>query len=103
MEDDLSEKLQLNLYRIVQEQLTNILKHAKASQAFIRLSREGDELILLISDNGKGYDTSKIRKGVGIRNIMSRAESFQGRTEIKSNTGKGYELKVGLPMGQLAR
>jgi len=100
-EKDLSEKLQLNLYRIVQEQLTNILKHAKATHASINLSREGDELILLISDNGKGYDTSKTRKGVGIRNIMSRAESFHGRTEIKSNTGKGYELKVGLPMVQL--
>jgi signal transduction histidine kinase len=69
--------------------------------ASITLTRHDDEVILLISDNGKGYDTTKTRKGVGIRNIMSRAEFFHGRIEIKSNTGEGYELRVELPLKEM--
>lgn len=102
-EEDLEEKLQLNIFRIVQEQLNNILKHAKATRASITLTRNEDEIILLISDNGNGYDTTKTRTGVGIRNIMSRAEFFHGRIKIKSKKGEGYELKVELPFNKTYR
>lgn len=95
-EDELDDKLQLNIFRIVQEQLNNILKHAVATSAAIDLSRNKDEIILLITDNGKGFDTTQKRKGVGIRNIMSRAELCQGRAEIKSQPGKGFQLRVAL-------
>lgn len=97
---ELDIKMQLNIFRIVQEQLNNILKHAEASEATIELSREKDEIILLISDNGKGYDMSKRAKGVGIRNIMSRAELFNGSVTIDSKPGKGFELKVVLPLNK---
>ena len=97
-EKDLKDNLQLTIYRIVQEQLTNILKHAQASNASIMITRKGDEVILLIADNGKGFDISEMRRGVGIRNIMSRAESFHGRMEIKTQLGRGYKLRVGLPL-----
>ena len=95
-EDELNDKLQLNIFRIVQEQLNNILKHAAATSATIDLSRNKDEIILLITDNGKGFDTDQKRKGVGIRNIMGRAELCQGRAEIKSQPGKGFQLRVAL-------
>lgn len=62
-EEDLDEKLQVNIFRIVQEQLNNILKHAKASHATIDLRRQANEIILLISDDGVGWDTSARRKG----------------------------------------
>jgi signal transduction histidine kinase len=81
----------------VQEHLTNILRHAEATLITIDLSRVQNNLILLISDNGRGCDTSEKRKGVGIRNIMSRAELFQGKAEIESQPGKGFRLKVILP------
>ncbi|HYM92556.1 MAG TPA: PAS domain-containing protein [Chitinophagaceae bacterium] len=96
-EKDLDKKLQLTIFRIVQEQLNNILKHSKATQAAITLSRYENEITLLISDNGKGCDISK-KNGVGIINIKSRAFLFDGRVTIVSKPGKGYELKVVLPL-----
>ena len=97
-EADLAEKLQLNIFRIVQEQLNNIVKHANATRATIHLTRKAGELILLISDDGEGCDLTRIPKGVGIMNIRSRAELCHGTVKITSKPGKGYSLKVVLPL-----
>ena len=93
-EDELDENLQLTIYRIVQEQMNNILKHANATRAVIDLSRQTNQIILLISDNGNGCDILKEKKGVGIININSRAELYNGYVRIASKPGEGYELKV---------
>ena len=94
----LSEKLKLTIFRIVQEQMNNILKHSNATTAIIRLSRHENELILNISDNGSGFDILKEIEGVGIQNIKSRAELHNGAVTIVSNPGKGYKLKVALSL-----
>jgi len=95
---ELGEALQLDIFRIVQEQLTNILKHAKASQAEIHLAKANDTVQLLISDNGEGCDITTDNNGVGILNIMSRADLYQGTVSILSHPGEGYVLKVGFPI-----
>lgn len=97
-EDLLDEKMQLTIFRIVQEQVANILKHAKTPIATINLTREQDRIILLISDNGTGCDISKTTKGVGIINIRSRTEAYRGNLSIQTKPGEGYELKVALPL-----
>ena len=97
-EEDLDERLQLTIFRIVQEQLNNILKHAKATHAAINLTRQGNEITLLISDNGEGHNVLEEEKGVGNINIKSRVELYHGSVTIVSNPGEGYELKVVLPM-----
>jgi signal transduction histidine kinase len=97
-EEDLNKKLQRTIFRIVQEQLNNILKHAKATHATINLSRQENQVILLISDNGEGCNILQEKNGVGIINIRSRAELYQGRVTIVSKPGEGYELKVTLPL-----
>jgi PAS domain S-box-containing protein len=97
-EKDLSEKLKLNIFRIVQEQLNNILKHSKATHADINLSRQPNEMLLLISDNGEGCDISKEKKGIGIINIKNRADLYYGKVTITSKPGEGYELKVVFPL-----
>jgi signal transduction histidine kinase len=94
----LNEKLKLTIFRIVQEQMNNILKHSNATTAIIRLSRHENELILNISDNGSGADILKEIEGVGIQNIKSRAELHNGAVTIVSNPGKGYKLKVALSL-----
>jgi two-component system sensor histidine kinase UhpB len=99
-EEFLNEKLQLTIFRIIQEQMTNILKHAKASRAAIGLSRSENNVILLISDNGSGCDILKGKNGVGIINIKSRVEAYQGQVTILTKPGKGYELKVVLPLNR---
>ncbi len=98
----MNEKLQLNIFRIVQEQLNNIVKHSRADHAIIEIIQQDDKIKLTISDNGLGYDTSEKRKGVGIRNIMSRAELYHGKVTIISKPGEGYELKVVLPVNNAA-
>lgn len=93
-EKDLDEKLQVTIFRIIQEHLNNILKHSKATRATINLSRQKNEAILFISNNGVGCDILKEKNGVGIINIKSRADLYNGDVTIKSKPGEGYELKV---------
>ena len=90
----LSDKLRLTIYRILQEQVNNILKHAQAQTIFIRLQQRGAELQLKIKDDGIGFDVSKKRDGVGLQNIISRTELFNGNVLINSMPGKGCELIV---------
>jgi signal transduction histidine kinase len=96
--EDIPEKMQLNIFRMVQELLNNVLKHAKATRANIKLSRTKDEIKLVVSDNGMGCKLNILSKGVGIRNITSRAELFNGTVHVVSMPGEGYELTVLLPL-----
>jgi len=101
-EEDLNEEMQVAIFRIVQEQINNILRHANASEASILLSKLGNEVTLLISDNGEGCDMTKEKNGVGIINIKSRADLYHGSVTIVSEPGHGFELKVILPLNRHA-
>jgi two-component system, NarL family, sensor histidine kinase UhpB len=95
---NLDETMQLNMFRIAQEQLNNILKHAKASYAEIRLAKTDNTVELIIADNGIGCDLTTNNNGVGITNIKSRADLYQGTVSILSHPGEGFILKVGFPI-----
>lgn len=90
----LNEKFKLNLFRIVQEQLNNILKHAKAATVQIRFLQTADEIELLIIDDGVGFDTLTRKKGVGLINIKSRVELYKGILNITSEPGHGCALSA---------
>lgn len=92
----LSDSLRINVYRIIQEQLNNILKYAEASEVKITSAIQKDKLILSVTDNGKGFDTSEARTGVGMINIQNRAELFNGKAEVISSPGNGCKLQVTL-------
>jgi PAS domain S-box-containing protein len=89
--------LKLNIYRIVQEQITNILKHSCASSVQIRLNGDDRFICLSVTDDGKGFETAKSRKGIGITNIMNRIESFDGEFSLQSSPGNGCKLSVRFP------
>ncbi|THU38249.1 response regulator [Niastella caeni] len=91
-EKKIDKDVKIAIYRIIQEQLTNILKHANASSVNIELKKEGTLIILLINDNGKGFDTKLHRKGVGITNMNSRVSLYDGEVKIESAPGKGCKL-----------
>jgi PAS domain S-box-containing protein len=93
-ENNLPEKLKLNIYRIVQEQFNNILKYAKANTIQLKLVQEGEKLILKIKDDGVGFDTSVKSIGVGLTNMQTRASLHNGKMKIVSSPGKGCELTV---------
>jgi signal transduction histidine kinase len=97
-EDEIEDRRKLAVFRIVQEQLNNIVKHAQATLVLIRLSGEQDHIVLTVTDNGIGFDVGRHRKGVGITNIISRAELFNGKVEIVSSPGEGCTVTVNLPM-----
>jgi PAS domain S-box-containing protein len=98
IENRVNDKFQLAVFRIVQEQLSNVLKHAQASTARIRLSQIKDSILLVISDDGIGFDTDKKRNGIGIANIQSRVELYKGTAHFKSSPGKGCVLTVTFPV-----
>jgi two-component system sensor histidine kinase UhpB len=88
---------QLALYRIVQEQFNNIIKHAQAHNVSIELFEKNNHIDLWIQDDGKGFDPKERRKGVGLSNILSRIELFDGKLEVISAKGRGCTLKVHVP------
>jgi two-component system sensor histidine kinase UhpB len=96
-EEQIEDRRKLTVFRIVQEQLNNIVKHARATRVLIRLSMEGPNIVVTVADNGVGFDVSRHRKGVGITNIISRTELFNGKVEIQSQPGEGCTLSVSLP------
>jgi PAS domain S-box-containing protein len=96
-EDQLPENQKLTLFRIIQEQLNNIVKHAGAKKVTIKLSTQPHEFIVEIKDDGNGFDSEMVRKGLGIINIKNRTELFNGKAEIFSKPGKGCLLTVSFP------
>ncbi len=98
-EHPIDKNKELMLYRIVQEQMNNISKYAKATEALIHLTiAEEEQVSLLVSDNGHGFDTSQINKGIGLKNIQSRVEFYSGSMVLNSSPGNGCTLKVYIPV-----
>jgi signal transduction histidine kinase len=87
------------LYRIAQEAFTNVLKHADASRVTVSLSRRGDAVILLVQDDGKGFDSANVRQGsLGLVGMRERVALLGGRLSIESSEGAGTMLKAEVPI-----
>ncbi len=82
------------IYRIVQEQLSNILKYAEATNVEIEIKPDNEDLLLIINDNGKGFNTYEKSTGIGLKNIKSRAAVYNGEVYILSSVGNGCKMKV---------
>lgn len=96
-ENEIDKTKELMLYRIVQEQLNNITKYAKANKAVITLKTDNSNLFLSVADNGVGFDTTQKGNGIGLKNIRSRVEFYSGYMNIISAPGKGCTLEVYIP------
>ena len=88
---------ELMLFRIVQEVLNNIVKHADASDIDINLHYTDALLIIEIKDNGKGFYTGKTWPGTGLQNIKKRTHILKGICNIESNIGVGTQIKIEIP------
>jgi signal transduction histidine kinase len=97
-EHDIDENEQLTIYRIIQEQLNNIIKHAGAAKVEIELREMNNRIFLDIKDDGRGFDPHTKTSGVGINNMLSRVRLFDGDLRIISGHGAGCTLKVSLPI-----
>lgn len=93
----LDNNTQLTFYRILQEQLSNILKYAEASAVEINIRSMNHMIHLQVKDNGKGFDINSKKEGIGLENIRRRAQMLEGKVEIISFPGKGCEVNVQVP------
>ena len=95
----LDDAKKLAVYRIAQEQCTNIIKYAKAKKVKITLFSDDNIFTIIIADDGIGRSKTKISEGIGLRNIGARAGFFGGNIQIDTKPKKGFTLIVTLPTG----
>jgi PAS domain S-box-containing protein len=95
---EVSQEVHLAVYRILQEHLTNVLKHAGAGNVTVTLDSTKARIHLRVADNGKGFDPSVKHNGIGVANMITRAESLNGSLSIRSAPGEGCELDVRIPL-----
>ncbi len=89
------------VYRIVQELLNNVMKHAQAQEVFVQVSREDDQLHISVEDDGVGFDAdSPARTGIGLAGIRTRVGLLGGTFTINSRAGRGTGFFLQLPVGQ---
>jgi len=95
--ENISNKTKINIYRIIQESLQNIYKHANAKGVKISLKPKNDVICLSISDDGKGFDVQKSKKGIGLKNIKSRVNEIEGKVNFDSEINKGTTITINIP------
>ncbi|MDX1761110.1 MAG: sensor histidine kinase [Christiangramia sp.] len=100
MDDRLDNSLEILIFRIIQELITNIIKHAEASEATIYLTHYGDSINILVEDNGKGFSVTEIkpREGMGIYSIQKRVEHRGGTVDVESIPERGTSVVINMPI-----
>ena len=92
--EKMSNDKKVHLYRIIQEALQNIMKHAKADEISVQFAQLVNGVRLTIEDDGVGMNTSKVKRGIGLKNIKSRVKQIEGNLRIQSEEGKGTQITV---------
>lgn len=96
LDEDLSEPVQMTIYRIIQELLTNAVKHGKASNILVQCSQNESRIFVTVEDDGQGFDPNKInhKDGIGLKNIRNRIDYLNGKLEIESSADEGTTVNV---------
>jgi signal transduction histidine kinase len=98
--ESLKNSIKINLYRIIQESLQNINKYANASSIKIEIKKIEENLVLIITDNGIGFNAATKKKGIGLENMHSRTNECNGEFKLKSKKGEGTTITVKVPIEQ---
>ena len=98
IDSSIDKNVQLILFRVISELLTNTIKHAHAKNAYIQLQKSGEKILLEFSDNGIGFNSKQVMEnkntGIGLKSIVSRIKSINGSCEIHSEPGKGFKIII---------
>lgn len=92
--ENIGSAIKMHLYRIIQETLNNINKHANATKITVELYIQKEKLYLEIADNGVGFNVDKAKKGIGLKNIYMRTKEINGRIDVVSEKNKGTKITV---------
>ena len=95
--EPLPSEIAIALYRLIQESLTNIAKHAQASTVWVELTENSVNLALKIQDDGQGFDVATNRRGFGLTSMRERTEALSGKFEIQSQPDAGCQLSILIP------
>ena len=95
--DRVSDKIKINLYRMAQEAIHNVMKYAGCTEVVIHLDKNDNTVDMRITDNGKGFDLNQKRKGIGLKNMKSRVKSIGAGLHIASIPGEGTTIKITIP------
>lgn len=100
LNERLDEQTETVLYRVIQETVNNVIKHAKASKLDIQLTKDNEGIDLTVEDNGKGFDMASLeqKSGIGLKNVLSRVELLKGSVDYSSQPGKGTLVAVHVPV-----
>ncbi len=98
LQSRLPDNIEVNVYRITQELISNIVRHSEASKAGIQLLKRGKKLVLIVEDDGKGFRTADKVKGIGLSNINVRLEALGGTKQIQSLGGEGTYIHITIPV-----
>ena len=100
MDERLENSLEITLFRIIQELITNIIKHSKATDATIHLTHHDDSINILVEDNGQGFDITTVNStgGMGIDSIKKRVENLNGTLTIESLNKSGTTVIIDIPI-----
>lgn len=94
LQQRMEQNTEIVIYRIIQELLNNVIKHADAKNVLIQLVRENNHFNLTVEDDGKGFDMNEVSHGAGLANIKARAEYLNGNADIVSKIGEGTSVHV---------
>jgi signal transduction histidine kinase len=86
------------IFRVAQEALSNVARHARASHVRVTLERTGRQLQLVVKDDGSGFDQARAAHGSGLANMRARAAEYEGRLEVVSTPGAGTRLSLAIPV-----
>ncbi len=98
LEQRLERSVEIAVYRIVQELVSNVLKHAKANELSIAVTRTPGRLSVMVTDNGIGFDTGAPKEGMGLENVRSRAAALGGSLQVDSTSDAGTTVSVECPI-----
>jgi signal transduction histidine kinase len=98
MENRIPYKMELNLFRIVQELVNNTLKHSNADRINLNLTKDDSQILLFYSDNGKGISENQTSDGIGLKNIRTRIAHMHPESQLQIKSEKGFELSIIIPL-----
>ncbi len=98
LEKRMERSLEIVVYRIIQELISNVLKHAHASELSVTVTRETGRLSVMVSDDGRGFDVAEASSGIGMQNVRSRAASIGAVLRVDSTIGKGTTVSIEAPV-----
>lgn len=101
--EGLSEQVNITLYRLVQECLTNVAKHAQAKNVTIRLDRGEDHVRFEFEDDGRGFAPGDRRQGLGLIGLRERVEALDGKFELETAPGRGVRIRAAIPVRESSK